>query len=121
MLNYNQRVTCLCTDLGICTGVRQVPRAASCVTSWTHDGVGVTDFMTVRTPRHHDLEIIGSQLKSDYSICIRSVICLYTSTLSCKYTHMSGLVLKKARPYKNTTIPIIAAGTSIRVYQPSHR
>lgn len=55
MLNYNKTVMCLFTDLGICTGVRQVPRLASYVTSWTHDGVGITDFMTIRTqyPDHN--------------------------------------------------------------------
>lgn len=37
------------------------------------------------------------------------------------HTHMRGLVLKKASPYKNTTTPRAAAGTSSFVYQPSHR
>ena len=36
-------------------------------------------------------------------------------------TYMSGLLLKKARPYRNTSIPSTAAGTSSLVYQSSHR
>lgn len=36
------------------------------------------------------------------------------------FTHMRGLVLKKASAYRKTTTPKTAAGTSSVVYKPSH-